>query len=429
MKTINLKIDKAIKYSELDKYQEKVSKIHNSIKAKTVAEKDWLGWMELPFKLNNDEYQKMTNINQKWINMGIETVVVIGVGGSYLGALAGYEFIYGQYSIKKPIMELVFSGYNVSSESLASQLKYVENKRFAINVISKSGKTLETAIAFREFRKLLEAKVGAVRAKDLIVATTDEKNGVLRELADKKGYETLVIPDDVGGRFSVLSPVGIFPFMCAGLNTDNILLGAQQAIKDNSSHLIKDNEAYQYAVTRHILSKQNYSLELFVSYEPKLRQIQEWWKQLYAESEGKNGRGIFPASTMFSTDLHSLGQFIQEGSKILFETSLVLKNPNVDYFLTKDEENLDKINYLDGKSLHKVNWAVFEATLQAHNIDANIPNIVIEFEKFDEYNLGYIFQFFMISLTMSAYLLGVNPFNQPGVGVYKSNMSKILPEI
>ncbi|MCS4537027.1 glucose-6-phosphate isomerase [Mycoplasma sp. CSL7475-4] len=428
MKPINLKLDKAINTQNLLKFQDKVDKIHTALMNKTVVEKDWLGWYQLPFNLHNDEYNKMQRIAKKWTNMNIDVLVVIGIGGSYLGAAAGYEFIYGPYSQNKPKIELLFSGNSLSSDSLASQLLYVENKKFAINVISKSGKTLETSIAFREFRKLLEAKVGSVRAKELIVATTDKSQGILYDLAVKKGYEKLVIPSDVGGRFSVLSPVGLLPFMCAGIDTEQLLKGAQKALSDNSTSNINSNDAYSYALTRYIMGK-DYSIELLVSYEPKLRFLQEWWKQLFAESEGKNGRGIFPASSQFSTDLHSIGQFIQDGSKVLFETNLILKNPNQHYLMTRESEDIERLNYLDGKSVHKVNWAVFEATIKAHNDTSKIPNIVIEFEKMDAYNLGYLFQFFMISLTMSAYLLGVNPFNQPGVEVYKSNMTKTLSEI
>ncbi|QBF34961.1 glucose-6-phosphate isomerase [Mycoplasmopsis phocirhinis] len=428
MKTINLKLDKAINTQNLLKFQDKINKIHNALINKNVIEKDWLGWYELPFNINIEEYNKMKKIAQKWKNMNVEVVVVIGIGGSYLGAAAGYEFIYGPYNSNKNAIELIFSGNSLSSDSLTAQLLYVENKKFAINVISKSGKTLETSIAFREFRKLLETKVGTIRAKELIVATTDKSQGILYDLATKKEYEKLIIPSDIGGRFSVLSPVGLFPFMCADINTDEILKGAQKAVLDNNNPDLNVNNAYSYALTRYIMGK-HYSIELLISYEPKLKFFQEWWKQLFAESEGKNGRGIFPASSQFSTDLHSIGQFIQEGSKILFETNLVLKNPNNNYYLTKQSEDVEKLNYLDGKSVHKINWAIFDATIKAHHETSKIPNIIIEFEKMDEFNLGYLFQFFMISLTMSAYLLGVNPFNQPGVEVYKNNMTKTLNEI
>ncbi|TQC51412.1 glucose-6-phosphate isomerase [Mycoplasmopsis mucosicanis] len=429
MNKVILNFAKAMNQATVLKYQDKVSKIHNAIYRKEVAEKDWLGWINLPNKLDNDEYKKMQMLAKKWMNMNIEVVVVIGIGGSYLGAAAGYEFIFDQYKINKPKIELLFAGNDVSAQSLVTQLKYVENKRFAINVISKSGKTLETAIAFREFRKLLEAKVGVLRAKELIVATTDAQNGVLYDLATQKGYEKLIVPDDVGGRFSVFSPVGLFPFMCAGLDTKALLEGAQKCNEDNKNPDLNTNQAYQYAVIRHILSNKQYSIELLVSYEPRLRLFQEWWKQLFAESEGKNGLGLFPASSQFSSDLHSLGQFIQEGSRILFETSLVLTNALEDFKLTVDQENIDRINYLDGKSLHKVNWAVFDATLKAHAVDAKIPNMFIEFSDLNEWNLGYLFQFFMLAVTMSAYLNGVNPFNQPGVGVYKNNMAKTLSEL
>ncbi|AIA29417.1 glucose-6-phosphate isomerase [Mycoplasmopsis californica] len=429
MKTINLNLKNAINTEVFDRYQSRISKIHDAIYSKSVVERDWLGWLDLPTKLNNDEYKSMQELAKKWKNMRVETVVVIGVGGSYLGAAAGYEWLYATPSIKKPDIELIFSGNNVSAETLVSQLNCVENKHFAINVISKSGKTLETAIAFREFRKLLETKIGAAKAKELIAVTTDAKNGILYEMAKTRGYTRFIIPDDVGGRFSVLSPVGLFPFMCAGLNTENLLKGAQDALREYAHPSLKNNDAYAYALARYILSKREFSLELLISYEPKMRLFQEWWKQLFAESEGKNGRGLFPASSQFSTDLHSLGQFIQDGARILFETTLFAKKPVQDLTLLTDSQNEDKIAYLDGKSLHKVNWAIFEASLQAHHESSNIPNIVIEFEKMDEYNLGYLFQFFMLALTMSAYLLGVNPFNQPAVGVYKANMAKTLSKI
>lgn len=425
MKAVKVNLHNCVDEKTLLSYQDKVKQIHDSIMNKTVAEKDWLGWLELPNKGKSEEVKRMKKIAELWESKNIEVVVVIGIGGSYLGAKSGYEFMYGPYSINKPKMELVFAGNSISSESLVAALKYVENKKFAINVISKSGTTLEPSIAFREFRKLLEAKVGAAEAKNLIVATTDAKKGVLYSLATQKGYEKLIIPDDVGGRFSVLSPVGLFPFICAGIDIDQILKGAQEANKDANDLNLKTNDAYRYAVARHLLSK-NYTMEMMISYEPKMQYFAEWWKQLFAESEGKDGKGLFPTSGIFSTDLHSLGQMIQDGNKVLFETILVLDKPKYDITFKADKEDLDKLVYLDKNKLHNVNMTAFTATLDAHMNTGKVPNIVMNFAKFDEYTLGYLFQFFERALAISAYLLGVNPFNQPGVEVYKANMFKIL---
>ncbi|WP_406616820.1 glucose-6-phosphate isomerase [Mycoplasmopsis adleri] len=425
MKTLNLNINNAVDEKEVIKYQDKVWNIHKNIMNKTVAEKDWLGWIDLPNKINSPEIAKMKEIAKAWKMQNIEVLVVIGIGGSYLGTKAGYEYIYGPYSLKKPDIELVFAGNSISSEQLISLLNYVQNKKFAINVISKSGTTLEPSIAFREFRKLLESKVGAELAKKLIVTTTDAKKGVLFELANVKGYEKFIIPDNVGGRFSTLSPVGLFPFVCAGIDIDKMLLGAKEANDDANIENILENNAYKYAVARHILNKK-YHVEMLASYEPKMAYFAEWWKQLFAESEGKDGKGLLPTSAIFSTDLHSIGQMIQDGNKILFETILLVKNPVADILLKKEKEDLDKLNYLDGQTLHEVNLSAYKGTLEAHVKTGNVPNIVIEFNKFDEYTLGYLFQFFERALAISAYLLGVNPFNQPGVEVYKANMFKLL---
>ncbi|WP_027120470.1 glucose-6-phosphate isomerase [Mycoplasmopsis lipofaciens] len=427
MKLLNLNLNDVVSEKELLSYEQKVLKIHNALKNKTVLESNWLGWMTLPNNIDSNEIQKMHQIVNKWEMQKVEIVVVIGIGGSYLGAKSGYEFIYGEYSQKRPKMELLFAGNSISAESLIAQLQYVENKKFAINVISKSGTTLEPSIAFREFRKLLETKVGSTHAKDLIVATTDSSKGVLYDLAIKKGYEKLVIPNDVGGRFSVLSPVGLFPFLCAGLDINNLLKGAQQANKDADEINILKNDAFKYAIARHILAKK-YKVEMMISYEPKMQYFSEWWKQLYGESEGKDNKGLFPTSGIFSTDLHSLGQMIQEGSKILFETILILDKPKNDIVFEIEKENDDKLNYLDGKTLHEVNWTAFKGTLEAHKNTGGVPNITMTFNSFDELTLGYLFQFFERSLAISAYLLGVNPFNQPGVEVYKSNMFKMLKD-
>ncbi|QSF13694.1 glucose-6-phosphate isomerase [Mycoplasma sp. Mirounga ES2805-ORL] len=424
--TVTLNLSHALKLKEILEYKNKVEKIHKSIFDYSVDEKEWLGWIEQPSRVSNEEIEKMENIVDLWQMNKIEAVVIIGIGGSYLGAKSGYEFMFGPYSPNKPKIELIFSGNTVSSESLINQLKYLENKKFAINVISKSGTTLEPAIAFREFRKLLERNVGIPKARDFIVATTDAKKGKLFDFANQMGYHKLVVPDDIGGRFSVLSPVGLFPFICAGINVRELLKGAHDCVEYVKNKPFEENYAYQYAAARHILSKK-YNVEMMVNYEPKLRYFSEWWKQLFGESEGKNNLGLLPTSCQFSTDLHSLGQFIQEGKKILFESHLILDKPKKDLILDfKKEQFDDGLVYLDGKSLHEINWNIFESSVEAHSKDANIPNLVFHLKDDSEYSLGYLFQFFMFSVTMSAYLLGVNPFNQPGVEIYKTNMSRIL---
>ncbi|XRX37185.1 glucose-6-phosphate isomerase [Mycoplasma hafezii] len=410
---------------DIENFQGKVSEIHEAVKNKTVAEKDWLGWYDLPTNYDKEEFARMEAKAKQWQSQGVEVVVVIGIGGSYLGAKTGYDFIYGPYSYKKPAMELVFAGNDISAEALYSKLEYVKDKKFAINVISKSGTTLEPSIAFRAFRELLESKES--NSKDLIAATTDKAKGVLFELATAKGYEKFVVPDDIGGRFSVLTAVGLFPFLCAGIDAKAMLEGAALTNKELSSDKISENAAYAYAATRYFLHKEKgFAAEMMVSYEPKMQYFAEWWKQLFAESEGKDGKGIWPMSSIFSTDLHSLGQMIQEGSKILFETVLTLKNPSYNIKFEADKEDLDKLSYLTGKDLHQVNNVAFEATTRAHVEVGQVPNIHILFDKFDAATLGSLFIFFERALTMSAYLLGVNPFNQPGVEVYKKNMFAML---
>lgn len=428
MKYLNLNIDKALSKGprELSYLQSKVSQIHNDVLNKNVPEKDWLGWYDLPNTYDKNEFAKMEEVANNWFNDGIEVVVVIGIGGSYLGAKSGYDFIYGPYSIKQPKMELLFAGNDISAETLVSKLHYVKNKKFAINVISKSGTTLEPSIAFREFRKLLESKLGN-NAKDYIVATTDKSKGVLFDLATTKGYQKFIVPDDIGGRFSVLTAVGLFPFLCAGINAKQILEGANITNQELSSDKLESNPAYLYAATRyHLHTKENYNIEMMVSYEPKLQYFTEWWKQLFGESEGKDQKGIWPTSSIFTTDLHSLGQMIQEGKKILFETVLTLKNPEYNIDFTQEELDYDKLNYLANKNLHEINNIAFEATANAHKNDGKVPNIHLLFDSFNEFTLGALFMFFERALTMSAYLLGVNPFNQPGVEVYKKNMFAML---
>lgn len=428
LKYLELNTKPALKngLSDVAYLQDKVTKIHNDVLSKNVAEKDWLGWYDLPNSYDRAELEAMKAKADQWEEQGVEVVVVIGIGGSYLGAKTGYDYIYGPYSLKKPRMELVFAGNSISSEELVAKLNYVKDKKFAINVISKSGTTLEPSIAFREFRNLLE-KNEKGDANDLIAATTDKSKGVLFELATKKGYTKFVVPDDVGGRFSVLTAVGLFPFICAGINVDKVLEGARITNEELSSPLLNNNPAYEYAAVRnHLYDKEGFKIEMLVSYESKLQYFAEWWKQLFAESEGKDGKGIWPTSAIFSTDLHSLGQMVQDGSKILFETVLTLKKPTVNIEFQADEFDYDKLGYLDGNNLHTVNNVAFEATMKAHTEVGKVPNIHILFDSFNEETLGALFIFFERALTMSAYLLGVNPFNQPGVEVYKKNMFSLL---
>ncbi|WGI36673.1 glucose-6-phosphate isomerase [Mesomycoplasma lagogenitalium] len=425
MKKIILNLENAISEKEIQKYQEKVSKINESMNNFTSEGSDFLGWKDLPENSNWKEIEQMKKSAKILHDKNIETLVVIGIGGSYLGAKAAIDFVHGQYPGKERKMEIVFAGTSISSTSLAQLLNYVKNKKFAINVISKSGTTTEPAIAFRFFKNLLEEKVGAKEANELIFATTDAKRGTLFEFATTKKYQKFVISDDIGGRFSVLSPVGLFPLICAGINVDDLLEGAKEANKIYKDNSLETNDAYKYAVTRFVLGKK-YSTEMLVSYEPNFSFFNEWWKQLYGESEGKEGKGLLPTSAVFSTDLHSLGQFIQEGSKILFETVMTVKNPKYDLTITEDVENLDKLNYLANKTVHYVNDAAFKATTDAHVKEGKVPNIHLLLDDFSEKTLGWLIMFFERACAISAYLLEINPFNQPGVEVYKKNMFKIL---
>lgn len=426
MKLLELDMSTALDDAQIDKYQEHVTQIHNAMMNKKAQGTDYIGWTQIADNYQTQEYQEMKNKAAQWIADGVEVVVSIGIGGSYLGIKAAYEYIFGEYSIEKPAIELLFAGNSISSRDLISKLKYVEGKKFAINVISKSGTTLEPSIAFREFRLLLENKIGVEKATNYIVATTDKARGVLFDLATKKGYQKFVVPDDVGGRFSVLTAVGLFPLACAGIGIDKIMQGAHEAQKLYSKPELKTNDAYRYGVARFILSKK-YTVETLVTYESNWDYLSEWWKQLFAESEGKQGRGLLPYSLVYSTDLHSLGQMVQEGNKIMFETILWLKNPKFNKTLNIDSKNdVDKLIYLDSNNIHNINHAAYSATRAAHYEEAGIPNIVINVENSSEEALGWIFTFFEWSLAMSAYLLEVNPFNQPGVEVYKTNMFKIL---
>ncbi len=430
MKQIKINFDKAnLTQREILEYRDKVNQINSNIEKFEGEGSAFLGWKDWAYNINPKDVQKMEECAKKLHNDGIETLVVIGIGGSYLGVKAGIDFIFGEYPGNEQKMEVIYVGESLTSTELIQKLKYVENKRFAINVISKSGTTLEPAVAFRLFKKMLEDKIGRNNAKDYIFATTDASKGLLLKLAEKEGYERFVIPDDIGGRFSVLTPVGLFPFACAGINIKKIIQGAKNASDAYAVSDLSSNIAYQYAVARYILhTKQKLPIEMLVSYETNHRYFLEWWKQLFAESEGKNGKGILPHSAIFTTDLHSLGQFIQEGSKILFETVITIDKPKYDLkmFELPQEENLDELNYLADKSIHEINNVAFDATIDAHSLVGMVPNIHISIEDYSEESFGTIVMFFERAVAMSGYLLEINPFNQPGVEIYKSNMFKTL---
>ncbi|MGL4183851.1 MAG: glucose-6-phosphate isomerase [Metamycoplasmataceae bacterium] len=428
MSSIKINVENIISKEELNNYKKVVYEIHNKIEKEEGEGNEFLGWKDLPENFNKDEFKKIENKANFLIKNGIEVLVVIGIGGSFTGIKAGIDFVLGNLPSKNERkMEVIFAGTSFSSTDLAQKLKYVENKKFAINVISKSGTTTEPAIAFRMFKKLLEDKIGINNAKDFIISTTDANKGALFTLSKNEGYEMFVIPDNIGGRFSVLTAVGLFPFACSGINIKSIMKGAQIGYKNYRAENLEDNDAYKYAVTRYNLYKKSkLPVEVFIGYEPNLLYFIEWWKQLFGESEGKLQKGIFPVGSIFSTDLHSIGQFIQEGSKVLFETVLLVEKPLIDLQIVEDRENLDGLNYLINNSLHQINEIAAEATLAAHSKIGNVKCIEITVSQLDEYSFGELIYFFEVAVAMSGYLLEVNPFNQPGVEIYKNNMFKLL---
>jgi glucose-6-phosphate isomerase len=403
-------------------YQSNVSQIHRMIHDKTGKGNDFLGWVDWALNYDKDEYARIKEAARK-IRETSNVLLVCGIGGSYLGARAAIEMIQGPYA--NDTLEIIYVGNTFSSTAIVRILNYIKDKDVSCNVISKSGTTTETALAFRLIRQFMEEKYG-VDAKDRIYATTDAENGLLKPLADEKGYETFVIPDDIGGRFSVITPVGLLPIAAAGIDIDQVMKGVMDATIHLNTDDLSDNPAYVYAVARRILEDMGKKAEMLVSYEPQLVFLAEWWKQLFGESEGKEDKGLLPTSVNNSTDLHSMGQFVQEGSKILFETIITIANPMEDMEFPMEDGDIDQLNYLGGKSLHWVNQKAFEGTLEAHVETGNVPNIILEIDKMDAYNFGYLVYFFFKALAMSVYMLDVNPFDQPGVEVYKRNMFRLL---
>jgi glucose-6-phosphate isomerase len=403
-------------------YKEKVAEINKMIEEKSGPGNDYLGWLNYPTNIKEeelDEIQKYAEIVRK----NYDILLVCGIGGSYLGARAAIEAINGLHSDNKP--EIIFVGQSFSSDYLHEVIKHIEGKKFAINVISKSGTTTETSISFRLLKELLEKQVGKEAARKAIYATTDKEKGALKTLCNNEGYATYVLPGDIGGRYSVFTAVGTFPLACAGIDVEKLIEGARVARSEIEKLPLKDNQCYKYAVMRDYMYRHNKPVEMYVTYEPQMSQISEWLKQLFGESEGKEHKGLYPGSATFSTDLHSLGQFVQEGTPLLFETIINVLEPKQDIVIPHDDLDLDGLNYLEGKNLAFVNQKAFEGTLKAHE-DGGVPCNVIFIDKLDEFNLGYMFYFFMRACAMSAYMLEINPFNQPGVEVYKKNMFHLL---
>ena len=403
-----------------------VEDAHQKIVDKSGEGSDFLGWVDLPVDYDKEEFERIKKAAAK-IKSDSEALVVIGIGGSYLGARAAIEFCTSQnYNlIKKDTPNIYFSGNSISGNSLSELVDLVKDVDFSINVISKSGTTTEPAIAFRIFRELLINKYGEEGAAKRIYVTTDKAKGTLKEFSDKAGYETFVVPDDVGGRYSVLTAVGLLPIAVAGIDIDKMMQGAQDARKDYSVCDIENNDCYKYAAIRNILLGKGKAVELMVAYEPDFTMMNEWFKQLFGESEGKDGKGIFPSSVICSTDLHSMGQYIQDGVRMLFETSVMFTKPKREVVIKEDEVNADGLNFLAGKTMDFVNRKAYQGTLLAH-VDGGVPNVCIEVPEMNEYEFGYLVYFFEKACAMSGYILGVNPFNQPGVESYKKNMFALL---
>lgn len=432
MTHINFDYSKALRFfeeRELEYMEPAVKAAHDLLHNGTGAGSDYLGWVDLPSNYDKEEFARILKSAEK-IKNDSEVLIVIGIGGSYLGARAAIETLnHSFYNVldkaDRKTPQVFFAGNSISSTYLHDLIEVVGDCDFSVNVISKSGTTTEPAIAFRVFKELLEKKYGKEEAKSRIYATTDKAKGALKTLSDNEGYETFVVPDDVGGRFSVLTAVGLLPIAVSGVDIQKMMEGAEAASKDFAKPSLKENLAYQYAAARNVLYRKGKVTELLISYEPGLQYFNEWWKQLFGESEGKDQKGIYPSSASFSTDLHSLGQYIQDGRRNLFETVVKVKTPRHNLTINKEEVDLDGLNYLAGETVDFVNTKAFEGTLLAHT-DGEVPNFVVEVPELDPYTFGYLVYFFEKAVGISGYLNGVNPFDQPGVEAYKANMFALL---
>lgn len=415
-----------IKMEDVLALQAEVNRCHKDLHEKTGKGNDFVGWVDLPQEYDREEFARIKAAAEK-IKADSEVLIVIGIGGSYLGARTALDFIKTPFynERKKDTPAIYFAGNNISSAYLNDILEILGDRDFSVNVISKSGTTTEPAIAFRIFKELLEKKYGKAEAAKRIYATTDKARGALKTMCDKEGYETFVIPDAVGGRFSVLTPVGLLPMAAAGVDIDAVMQGAAAAAEAYANPDLKENPCYQYAAMRYLFYQQGKTVEILANYEPHLTSFGEWFKQLYAESEGKEHKGIFPVTANFSTDLHSIGQYIQDGLRCFFETVLWVKEPKSAALVPFDREDGDGLNFLADKEMHFVNSKAFAGTMLAH-MDGGVPNQVITLDKMDEYHFGMLVYFFEKAVGISGYLLGVNPFDQPGVEAYKKNMFALL---
>ncbi|MTI81835.1 MAG: glucose-6-phosphate isomerase [Firmicutes bacterium] len=418
-----------IKDYELTYLGKQINLAHQMLHNKEGAGNDYVGWLDLPQNYNKEEFKRIKEAAEK-IKSQCDALVVLGIGGSYIGARSAIEMLGHSFhnfipGTKKDAPEVYFAGNNLSPVYIKHLLHLLKDKDVCINVISKSGTTTETAIAFRIFREFIEQKYSKDQARQRIYVTTDREKGALKKLADTEGYETFVIPDDVGGRYSVLTAVGLLPIAAGGADIEQIMAGAADAMDVYAKPSLQDNPAYQYAAVRNVLYNKGKTTELLVNYEPSLQSFAEWWKQLFGESEGKDNKGIFPASVNFTTDLHSIGQYIQDGRRNIFETIIHVEKPREDITIKEEKENLDGLNFLAGKTIDFVNKKAFEGTLLAHN-DGGVPNLIVRTPEINEFHYGHLVYFFEKACGISGYLLGVNPFNQPGVEAYKKNMFALL---
>ena len=419
-------ISRFVSDEEIAAYSEKVKAAHEALHSGSGAGGFFTGWVNLPTEYDKEEFSRIKAAAKK-IASNSDVLIVIGIGGSYLGARAVIEFVKSQNynDLRKGTPAIYFAGNSISSTYLAELVEICEGKDFSVNVISKSGTTTEPAIAFRVFRSLLIKKYGSEGAKERIFVTTDKEKGTLKAFADREGYETFTVPDEVGGRYSVLTAVGLLPIAAAGIDLDLLMGGAAKAASDLMETDLEKNDCYKYAAIRNALYRKGKKTELFVSYEPCFAMMNEWIKQLFGESEGKDGKGLFPTSAIFSTDLHSLGQYIQEGERIMLETVVSFEKSKKEFFIEADEENVDGLNFLAGKSMSFVNRRAFEGTILAHT-DGGVPTLVLENEGMDEESIGYLIYFLEKACAISGYVLGINPFDQPGVEMYKKNMFALL---
>lgn len=426
VKLVEKYLSSFLKPHEVAGLNAQVQLAHQQLHARSGAGSDFLGWLELPKNYDRDEFARIQQAASK-IQKSSQVLVVIGIGGSYLGARAAIECLHSPYynNLKKDTPDIYFAGNNISTAYMQDILSLCEGKDISVNVISKSGTTTEPALAFRIFKELLETRYGKEGARERIFVTTDRVRGALKKLADAEGYETFVVPDDVGGRYSVLTACGLLPIAVSGVDLNAMMKGAYEAMNAFANPDLNHNDCYRYAVIRNCLLRRGKSIELLVSYEPRMAMMAEWYKQLFGESEGKDGKGLFPGSVMFSTDLHSLGQYIQDGMRTMFETVLSIGNTVEPITVKRYEEDFDGLNYLAGKTMADVNHNAFEGTILAHT-DGGVPNMVLEIPEMNAYELGYLIYFFEKACAMSGYLLGINPFDQPGVESYKKNMFALL---